>query len=314
MLFLNERSLEGQFISAHLFMANLQLVMKCQRDVRAKGFPMYVRSRLVGNPATSESTFSGILYSSGDRDLIAQVRIWLMKDGPFWDHNKQHGENEWFECLEELVTDSSLAEAAWQQEQGTVATVFSFTGSRFTISPLKVTWRERLDGETEHSIPNFWDSESLLAFIATLRQPAGSWEELIDYAESQFSNLTIGASILDKLASRPFVSSIASRTLELLRVLDELNGCVVRGDAPAETAILTKYFAGSRPWFSGESQSRRNNEDVKSGMTFRDPRTGKDLHCPWHGKISHQYFRLHFEWPKVDRTSKLLVVYLGPHL
>lgn len=314
MLFLNERSLEGQFASAHLFMANLQLVMKCQRDVRAKGFPLYVRSLLVGNPATSEATFSDILYSSGNRDLIAQVRIWLMKDGPFWDQPKQHGENEWFECLEELVTDSSVAEAAWQQEQGTVAAVFSFTGSRFTISPLEVTWRERLEGETEHSIPNFWDSENLLAFIATQRQPVRSWEELIDYAGIRFPNLTIGASILNELASRPFVNSIASRALELLRVLDELNDCVVRGDALAETAILTKYFSGSRSWFSGESQGRRNNEDVKSGMTFCDPRTGTDLYCPWHGKISHQYFRLHFEWPKVDRTSKLLVVYLGPHL
>jgi hypothetical protein len=32
----------------------------------------------------------------------------------------------------------------------------------------------------------------------------------------------------------------------------------------------------------------------------------------WHGKISHRFFRLHFEWPLEKDRKKLEIFYLGP--
>lgn len=313
MLFLNEMSLEAQFGSAHAFLSNLRAVMKCQRESRKRGFPLQVRKSIVRNLATVDATFEEIVFSCGDRDFIAQIRIWLMKDGPFWDEPKEHDENQWFECFGELVTDSSLAEASWHSDHGTIASLYSFIESRFSVSPLSIHWKGQSDGDKETSLLNFCDPLALNAYLDTQEQPLESWGTLISSASEKFPGLLLSDSISDELSSRPFVTSIANRAFELLRVLNDLSEAIIQDDVDGEKAILAKYFSGTRAWFSGESEGRRNDNTIVKKMTFRDPRSGNDLYCPYHGKISHQYFRLHFEWPKINRKSQLLIAYLGPH-
>jgi hypothetical protein len=48
-------------------------------------------------------------------------------------------------------------------------------------------------------------------------------------------------------------------------------------------------------------------------MTFAAA-DGREVFAPWHGKISHRYFRMHFEWPLAPERRKLPVLYLGPKI
>lgn len=59
--------------------------------------------------------------------------------------------------------------------------------------------------------------------------------------------------------------------------------------------ILRAHFHGERALFSPESST--NRRDFQSEMTFPDPEGGADIFAHFHGKISHRFFRLHFDWP-----------------
>jgi hypothetical protein len=49
-------------------------------------------------------------------------------------------------------------------------------------------------------------------------------------------------------------------------------------------------------------------------MTFPDPEGGADIFAHFHGKISHRFFRLHFDWPVPSTATRLKVLYIGPKL
>ncbi|MDP9573969.1 UNVERIFIED_ORG: hypothetical protein J2W66_004472 [Agrobacterium larrymoorei] len=78
-------------------------------------------------------------------------------------------------------------------------------------------------------------------------------------------------------------------------------------------SIVKEHFHGDRAAFSGESKS--NQQDFESEMTFTDPSDVKrTLFAHWHGKISHKFYRLHFEWPVPAKQTVLKVLYIGPKL
>ena len=75
--------------------------------------------------------------------------------------------------------------------------------------------------------------------------------------------------------------------------------------------MIDDYFKGERAAFSGESAT--NLIEFKDALTF-SLGDGTTLFAPWHGKISHRYFRLHFEWPLESKRKKLSVPYFGPKI
>ena len=75
--------------------------------------------------------------------------------------------------------------------------------------------------------------------------------------------------------------------------------------------IIKNYFSGDRALFTGESVT--NQKSFNREMTFRRT-SGDSYFAHWHGKISHRFFRLHFEWPLSKDRKKLEVFYLGPKI
>ena len=68
-----------------------------------------------------------------------------------------------------------------------------------------------------------------------------------------------------------------------------------------------------RALFSGESAG--NQDTFRAQMTFPDPDDAdKNIFAHWHGKISHRFFRLHFEWPVPAKEKHMKILYLGPKI
>src|SRR5262249_26046695 len=152
----------------------------------------------------------------------------------------------------------------------------------------------------QYAVSNVWTVGDLCA-AATGDEPAiASWRQLVESARLRFSNLTITDDVYENpnLLREPFEGSIRDRTMALLGHLDAyMAGRSPEGvEGPDARKIVDDYFVGDRALFSGES--RTNQEAFRSDLTFPDPDNSESkIFAHWHGKISHRYFRLHFEWP-----------------
>jgi hypothetical protein len=185
------------------------------------------------------------------------------------------------------------------------------------MSPLHVD--HGIDGDRlgRYAIENFWEINQLTASAIEASGPIVSWRLLIESAKQRFPRLLIPDAIFQdaRLAREPFDAVIRDRTLTLLGYLDLYMSD--RGPNAAEGAtaqgIIKDYFTGDRALFSGESPN--NQQEFKKDLTFPDPiSNGSTIFAHWHGKISHRFFRLHFEWPVPNENDLLKVVYLGPKI
>jgi hypothetical protein len=67
-------------------------------------------------------------------------------------------------------------------------------------------------------------------------------------------------------------------------------------EGPIARAIVENHFVGERALFTGESPT--NQRAFRQELTFLDPLSpDESIFAHWHGKISHRFFRIHFEWP-----------------
>jgi hypothetical protein len=119
----------------------------------------------------------------------------------------------------------------------------------------------------------------------------------------------------ERLAREPFDAVIRDRVIALLGYLDLYVSNLQPNGAEGIIAqqIVRDHFVGDRALFSGESPT--NQRQFLRELTFDDPdNSGQSIFAHWHGKISHRYFRLHFEWPVPAGATVLKVVYLGPKI
>jgi hypothetical protein len=149
---------------------------------------------------------------------------------------------------------------------------------------------------------------------AALPRPS-TWQEMLSQVRQRLDHLVFSPEIADKLASCPFQSGLSERVTELLEIL---NSMAVESDddsslTPKGLEIQQENFVGKNASFSDESET--NKRQFRSDLTFRDPEdSAKRLFCPWHGKISQEQFRVHFEWPRPKGQRKIKVVYIGPKI
>ena len=100
--------------------------------------------------------------------------------------------------------------------------------------------------------------------------------------------------------------------MQLLSILDEMKTCFdAQGKRTARGhGIYTEHFTGASAKFSDESGI--NKRRFRQELTF-NTQDGKKMFCAYHGKISYQYYRLHFSWP-ITNTDPLYIAYLGPKI
>ena len=241
---------------------------------------------------------------------------WLTRSGPFWDDLRRHDAADWLECRGEIVTDTSVGEAAYRTLLGVECALISAVPSDWDYSPVEVIWnREAEDLEGQNAaIDNWRDAGALEEWLQDVAPPIQSWAELDDSAKFRFRSLTFTEHCFDHLAGVPFARSAADRILVLLGILDRFaNAFDAAGSrTPEGSRIYRDYFTGDMAPFSDSSDREKRN--FRNELTFPHPaRPGEFVFCTWHGKVRHMTLRLHFSWP-VRADEPIYVVYAGPKL
>ena len=312
--YINELSLQGQFKTGEVFLTDFLKVASVHWKLKGKMPQLFCTHQLQYRPVTTGMNASEAVRRSKP-DIRKLLFGWISKNGPFVEDDRQEEPDDYFEFEGEDVTDSGLGEAARRVRVDDPSGVFSFTGGRinFERTPLTVSHGLTEDPLGALNIPNIWDVQELESCLNERRAPQ-SWEELIKSCKERFNHLEISNDILKTtLAREPFNRVVAENIERRLDVLQEIMSGrrVSNGEMTgAANKLWKEHSQGGKALFSDESET--NKRRFEQELTFKDPSdSSKSVFCPWHGKISHKTFRIHFEWPVPPGQTQLKVVYIG---
>lgn len=317
--YLNDTSLQGQYEDPSSFMLVLDELMSLRFRFEALRTRLYVTNTFSGAIVQHGVSLRQLLQLPQYRSKQGLVLRWLASSGPFVEDERTPESDDYFECEDQDVTDAGLGECARRIKTGDLASAFSFSGGErdFAKTPLCVHHGIPDDRLGSYEISNLWNTGDLHSTLADALPPPCSWRELVETARVCFPKLLLPDDIhlRHELAREAFDSIISDRTLVLLGYLNRyMTGRRSNGsETEGAQNIIREHFTGERAAFTGESAT--NREKFKDELTFPDPSSmGSRIFAHWHGKISHRYFRLHFEWPVPAEATQLKVLYLGPKL
>lgn len=313
---INDLSLDGQFPDRQSFCLILEALLKLRLSNPTFRSQLYCSRSLHSRQVTSITDLRQTVLATKNRNFTKLVLDWMTRSGPFWDDNRQHNQDDYFEYQSHDVTDQGLGEASRRKLVGIAAGVFSFQGSslQFTTSPLSI--QQGLPEEPINfiNIDNCWTTEQLVELIQSSKT-YHCWQDVHVEIKHQFEGLIILDSAMGSLLSTPFSQQVTKRIFQLLHVLNQL----VRESDPngqlseAGMNLLKEHFTGNQAWFTDESSTNKNN--FRQEMTFSDPDDiSNKIFCPWHGKIKTPQIRIHFQWPRPTGQNKIKVVYIGPKI
>lgn len=314
--YLNDASLQGQFVDPSQFENSLRGLLSARSRVPAIKQSLRTTRSLQDAMAAPHLTVRQFLLQCRDKDLRSATFVWLDRTGPFVDDDRIEEQDDYFEFAEVDVTDTGLGEAARRIKAGEDCASYSFEGGAvdYVVNPIEVDHGLPEDRLGSYPVCNHWQPEELVAAALAKGPAITSWPALVGCARAQFPNLEI-ANLHDNtmLSREPFEASVRDRALALMGILDAyMAGRGENGDeGQSSKSIIDNYFKGERALFSGESPTHQAK--FKRELTFAGS-DGRAIFAPWHGKISHRFFRLHFEWPPSPAQTKLPILYLGPKI
>lgn len=214
------------------------------------------------------------------------------------------------------VTATGLGEAARRTKAGEDCAAFSFEGGPidFAIAPLEVDHGLIEERYGSYPVCNHWKIKDLVEHALESGPQIKSWLSLVETARARFEYLDIGNLHENPMLARePFEASVRDRALSLMGLLNHyMSGRDENGtEGPRSREVIETHFTGERALFTGESST--NEQKFRSEMTFVSE-DKREVFAPWHGEISHRYFRMHFEWPLAPQRRKLPILYLGPKI
>ena len=309
-LLLNDLSLHGQFPDVAAFRQSLASVMVMRNIARRFGQEVYVHHNVVDCGISATLSVREALQSLPQRNEKRAFLGWLTKHGPFWSDDMQHGRDDYLECGDEVVTETAVGEAAFCAMHAVDRRLVSFVPSNWEYSPIAVRHISSVAADIE--VLNYWQTEQLESALQQAAPPIASWAELETVACSRFQRLAFSAHCFSALDGQPFAPGATKRIISLLKVLNRLMGEVDRTGqrTPEGHRLYQDYFTGDRAWFSDSSDTEKN--EFRRELTFPHPeQPGRTLFCPWHGKVNHPPYRIHFAWPPERPGAPLFVAYVG---
>ena len=317
--YINDVSLQGQFNDVPHFLSFLDELLRYRNASAGLRAGMYLTRLIADRPVAQSLTLRQVLQSTDRTDLRRAVLLWLDRRGPFVEDDRRPETDDYFECKGLDVTDTGLGEAARRVKSDLPTQVFSFSGGTVEFGEATLTVDHGLPDDRlgAYLVDNLWKLSDLASSALNTLPVPSNWMQLVETAREQFPNLLIPDNIYTNpaLSREPFDLPIADRAFALFKHLNEymLGRNDTGADGPGARAVIETFFTGDRALFSGESST--NQEAFKSQMTFSDPNDpSSNIFAHWHGKISHRYFRMHFEWPVPPQQKKLKILYLGPKI
>jgi len=318
-MLLNELSLHGQFSSTHSFWESLERVMILRNIAGSYGHLIEINNSIFDAQVTSSSKMCEAVHTSVSKDKIRSVMNWLTKQGKLWINQQMHSDEDYLSFNEEVITGTSLGEAAFRIFEGKGAAVLSFFPSDWEAPLIKVDYYYSGDKkEKSCDVRNYWEEENFSEYLESIKTPIHSWNKLKNRMHEECKNITFSEDAFEPLFPRPFVAGAADRIVFLLKTLDHLKQCYDRnGKRTAEGhEIYQNFFTGKKgsrgrgALFTDSSDDEKRT--FKSVLTFPNPSHPlEELFCPMHGKTQTPQFRVHFSWP-MQADEPFYVVYVGP--
>lgn len=311
---MNDLSLQGQFDGASEFRKAIRRIMKMRSVALRFGVSVQCHRNMRCAMVTRNLNMPQILgyLPTDERRALIQ---WMTRHGPFWEDVQMHTSDDYLACNGEIVTDTSVGEAAYSSFHGVDKHLISFTPSSWESSPINVSWVNDSNEPTcDIEIENFWKINELQILLQTFEEPPSTWEQLEKRVRGRFQNLKFSDACFESLERRPFAPGAARRIQVLLNTLNRFVGCFDEAGqrTPEGNIIYQEHFTGAKAWFSDSSNSEKN--DFREKLTFHHPELpGETLFCSWHGKVKSPQTRIHFSWPIVANEA-LYVVYIGPKI
>lgn len=310
MILFNDASLHGQFHSVDSFRESLRTIWGIRIRILEKGLHLKVCRSVRQRQVTGSQTFNDLLGTL-PREIKVRLLVWIDREGPFWDEDRRHSGDEYFECCGAVVTDTGAAEAAFYKAEGMDRWLLSTAPSDFLFNPLTVSWRGRAGGDLEIELPNGWTLDDAELCAAEFEQPFASWDELLEWAARECPHLCFSPDISRQLPVQ-FHPNVAQRSKVLLRVLNRIVALRKAENSQEFNQMCLDWMQGERARFSPSSDSELR--EFSSELTFRNPESGGNIVCSWHAKIQTPQFRIHFEWPLPPGAQKLFIAYIGPKI
>ena len=314
--FANELSFHGQFRSTADFRSAFAQLMAMRDSARRGGFDVYCSRRLLSTMPVTGITMIEALQGFS-KDQTRSVMSWLTRGGPFYEDFRLHSEDDYLECCDEVVTDSTVGEAAYRAFNDLESCLISAVPSDWDFDPVTVMWRSGTEGFCDKAIElsNWRDAAALESTLAKLESPIRSWNDLEEKSVRGFHRLAFTDDCFKPLFDGvPFESCVAARFFLLLSILERFARAF--NDDGERTSdgheIYRNYFTGDNALFSDSSETEKHS--FENQLNFAHPiDSSRTLSCTWHGKIRRSVMRLHFSWP-VRNNEPIYVVYAGPKI
>lgn len=314
-LFFNDLSLHKQFHDLNTFRSAVECVMSIRNIIKRFGRELYCHRKVAYMDVTKDKKKMKQAVQCLSKEKQRAWMLWIIRQGPFWEDDRQHSENDYIACKNYVVTETGLGEAAWRLfykiDCGTVSMSTSLWLSEFLV----VDWHENEDVKKSIKVPNYWDAETLTKVLETANKPLQSWEELEKTAKNRCPGLTFSPESFEPLRGQPFNKGAADQLLIRLDVLQKFKNCFDENGKRTTQGHETyqKYFTGKNKnaWFSDSSDTEKAK--FKKDLTFSHPNVANPLFCPWHGKVKTLQLRIHFSWP-IQARKPLYIVYVGPKI
>lgn len=307
-LLLNDLSIHQQFPSLAEFREAVQRIVAMRESASRLGRRLYCHRNIVNCRIDAATTVFAALQTF-TRDEKRSLLAWLTKHGPFWEDAPEHSPGLLLKVDGEKVTETAVGEAAYCSTIGIDRRLVSFAPSQWERSPVTVTMSD--NGSTGIPVANYWTPADLETALQAAEPPISDWPRLEAVCRAKFQRLHFSAECFRHLDGQPFVPGASDRILSRLAILDRLMGSVADGGQRTSEGnrLLREHFTGERAWFSDSSATEKR--EFEQQLTFRHPdKPGETLFCPYHGKVNHPPFRIHFPWP-VSAGEPLYIVYVG---
>ena len=311
-IFLNDRSLHGQFGNRSAFEESLGRIMAMRALAKRFDRHVYCHSAILTRDVLRGVSLQRVVGAL-PRDQQRAVMWWLTQGGPFWWRNRRHGGDDYLESQGDLVAESAIGEAAFRTLHDVECSLMSFSPSDWNQSPIEVIWRRDAEGFDDEcvTVENFWTAGNLEERMVRATAPIQSWAQLQEVSERGFPLLMFGEDCFSPLRALPFRRSAATRLLELLRILERLAAAFDADGSRSRDGhrIYRDHFTGDNAVFSDSSPIEKR--DFGQKLSFPHPdEPGEALPCSWHGKVRSMTLRMHFSWP-VQYRKPVYVMYIG---
>jgi hypothetical protein len=309
-LLFNELSLQHTCPTDEHFVRAVSHIMKLRTIAQKQSRNIYCHRQITTIEVAPEKSMHQAVQKL-DINMKRAFMNWITTTGPFWDDERKHSPDEYFELIDStIITDTGLGEAAYRMHIGEDSSTISVPNDPWIQHPITVQWHTS-DSVIPIEIDNYCNDSQFTVALERAKTPILSWDDLHMRCVNEFDKLFFVENCNRSIQQLPFSKASAERIYELLNMLNRFVSEHDKDGVRTSTGQIyyQDWFTGKRAWFTDSSDSEQ--AEYENELTFTLP-DGTTMLCGMHGKANSIFgpIRIHFSWP-LNEDGKIYIVYIG---